>query len=374
MLFYLNLGVGLTEQEDSGLLQHYYKILVFLLGVISVVLVGFVLIELQTIIIPLVVAAILSLIFDPMIAFFEKRRIPEAISILIVITISFLVFFVIGQLINLNVRAFVANSTQYEERFKMVIKGVLEVFSVASAQAKSDGVGLSNTYPTISAIIDGLSIKSIVTATLKSVSSIVSNIFLVMIYLLFLLVGRNSLVNKLDIAFDKSTAGKMRSIALAIKKQINKYVITKTLISLLTGGLVGITLWLFGLEFAFIWGLLTFMLNFIPNIGSFIATFFPLAFALVQFDSYLTVGWVAIVLFAIQFVIGSVLEPKIVGNSMDISPVVVLFSLIFWGYAWGIIGMILAVPFAVLLKIIFENISGLKPIGILMSSGSKIQK
>jgi predicted PurR-regulated permease PerM len=77
--------------------------------------------------------------------------------------------------------------------------------------------------------------------------------------------------------------------------------------------------------------------------------------------------WIGIILFTIQLLVGSVIEPKILGQSMGISPVVVLFSLLFWGYVWGIIGMILAVPFAVLIKIILENISGLKPLSILMS-------
>ena len=156
-------------------------------------------------------------------------------------------------------------------------------------------------------------------------------------------------------------------IVKKVNAEINKYIITKTLISFLTGALVTFTLWLFNVEFAFIWGLLTFLLNFIPNIGSIIATLFPITFALVQFDNVMIVIWIAIILLGIQFVVGNVVEPKVVGKSMGISPVVVLFSLIFWGYVWGIVGMVLAVPIAVFIKIILDNISELKPLSVLMS-------
>ena len=166
---------------------------------------------------------------------------------------------------------------------------------------------------------------------------------------------------------DEEKYQRLKAIVTKINQGINTYILTKTLISLLTGALVTISLWLFNVEFAFIWGLLTFLLNFIPNIGSIIAILFPITFSIVQFNNYLIVIWIAVVLLSIQFLIGNVVEPKIVGKSTGISPVVVLFSLIFWGYVWGILGMVLAVTIAVFIKIILENISELKPLGILMS-------
>jgi len=119
-------------------------------------------------------------------------------------------------------------------------------------------------------------------------------------------------------------------------------------------------------EFAFVWALLTFALNFIPNIGSIIATLFPIVFSIVQFNELMIVVWIALCLLLIQTVVGNFLEPKIMGRSMNISPLVVLLSLMFWGFAWGVIGMILAVPIAVFGKIVMENFSGLKSLSILM--------
>jgi len=153
-----------------------------------------------------------------------------------------------------------------------------------------------------------------------------------------------------------------------INRQIQKYLIAKSLISLTTGILFGVVLTLFGVEFALIWALLAFMLNFIPNIGSVIATVLPLTVALIQFSSVAEVFWIAICLVAIQMIIGNFLDPRIVGRSLNLSPLVVLFTLIFWGWLWGIIGMFLAVPIAVVIKIIFENIKPLRFISVLMSA------
>ncbi len=353
------------ELDNNPKLTSYIKTLTFLVGIICVILAGFVLLEMRSVIVPLVLALIISFILNPIILFFEKRHIPEIISIILVLTATFFVLFLIAQLINLNIKSFLANINQYEERFKSILTKILDGLSLASGAVRFGNE--STQFPTISAILENISIKDIVTAILGSISSILSETFLVLLYLLFLLIGRNKMIHKLDVAFDSEMSLKVKTIVKKINKQINKYIITKTLISLLTAVLVTITLWLFNVEFAFIWGFLTFLLNFIPNIGSFIATVFPITFSLIQFDNVMIAVWIGIILFTIQFLVGSVLEPKILGQSMGISPVVVLFSLLFWGYAWGIIGMILAVPLAVLIKIILENISGLKPLSILMS-------
>ena len=353
------------DQDNTQTLIRYTRTIIVLLGVICVILSGYILIEMKTIIVPFVLALIISFILNPIIVFFEKRHIPEAVSILLVLILAFFILFLVGQLINMNVKSFLANINQYEARYQDIKQNFIEILSIARGTSQDS---YNNTpYPAITAIIHDTSIKSIVTYILGSVSSILSDSFLVLLYLLFLLLGRDRLVRKLEIAFEAEMSSTLKEVVKKINKQINKYVVTKTLISLFTGILVSTTLWIFGLEFAFIWGLLTFLLNFIPNIGSIFASIFPIVFSLVQFDNFIIVIWIALSLLLIQFLVGNILEPKIVGKSMGISPIVVLFSLMFWGYAWGIIGMILAVPFAVMIKIIMENISGLKPVSILIS-------
>jgi predicted PurR-regulated permease PerM len=117
-----------------------------------------------------------------------------------------------------------------------------------------------------------------------------------------------------------------------------------------------------------IWGILTFLLNFIPSIGSVVATILPITIAFIQFESYLTIFLVAVLLIVVQFTMGNLIDPRVVGDSVNLSPLVVLFSLIFWGWLLGIVGMFLAVPLSVVLKIVFENISDLRFLSVLMSA------
>ena len=117
--------------------------------------------------------------------------------------------------------------------------------------------------------------------------------------------------------------------------------------------------------------ILTFLFNFIPNIGSFAASLLPVLFAMIQFNNSVLVLWLAVCLIGIQFIFGNIIEPKIMGESINLSAVVILFALLFWGFVWGIPGMFLAVPMTVILKIVFENIDQLKPVAILMSGKIK---
>lgn len=355
----------IADEEKYQHLIRYNKIMITLVGVICVIISGYVFIEMKAIIIPLVLALIINFMLNPIITFFEKKHIPQIISILFVLLFTFLILFVIGHLVNRNVDSFLANIPHYEERFKSIVDKVLEFFSVTVGEREASK-GDTSAFPRIADIFENISIGGTVSAIFTSVSTILSDFFIVILYLVFLLVGRHGLISKFDLAFKPELSQRVKKIVEKVNGEINKYILTKTLVSLLTGSLVALALWLFNVEFAFIWGLLTFLLNFIPNIGSIIATIFPITFALVQFDNIVIVIWIAVVLLAIQFLMGNVLEPKVVGKSMGISPVVVLFSLIFWGYVWGIVGMVLAVPIAVFIKIILENISELKPLSVLM--------
>jgi predicted PurR-regulated permease PerM len=124
----------------------------------------------------------------------------------------------------------------------------------------------------------------------------------------------------------------------------------------------------YGIDFAILWGILTFILNYIPNIGSLIATLGPVIIGLLQYGFGFTVISLAVILLIVHNIIGSVIEPHYLGRRMDLSPVFVLFSLIFWGWIWGIVGMFLAVPIAASMKILFSNIQPLKPLAVLMGS------
>lgn len=156
-----------------------------------------------------------------------------------------------------------------------------------------------------------------------------------------------------------------------IETQVRKYLLTKTLVNLINGALVTLLLAMCGVDFAPLWGFITFIAHYIPHVGAILSVGLPALFVFLQFESPGRALLVALLNFALQFLIGNVIEPRIMGTSLDLSPVLVLLSLIFWGWLWGAWGMILAVPITSMIKIVCANIEALEPLSILMSGSAE---
>jgi predicted PurR-regulated permease PerM len=156
-----------------------------------------------------------------------------------------------------------------------------------------------------------------------------------------------------------------------IQRSIYSYMGIKTLISLGTGILATIICLIFGIKFPLFWGFLTFILNYIPSIGSIIATIPPVLMAVIQYDSFKPIIFLLILLIGVQMVMGNVVEPKIMGNKLRLNTLTVIFGLVFWGYLWGITGMMVSVPLLVLLKLIFEQIPALAIVSRIMGYPEK---
>ena len=147
-----------------------------------------------------------------------------------------------------------------------------------------------------------------------------------------------------------------------IESRVERYIATKALLSGATGLLVGTVLAVLGVDLALVFGLFAFLLNFIPSVGSLIATLLPLPIVLMSPDVSVLVAVLAIgVPGGIQFTIGNVLEPKIMGDALDLHPVAILMALILWGMLWGVVGMLLATPITAMLKILFEQLEATRP-------------
>ena len=203
------------------------------------------------------------------------------------------------------------------------------------------------------------SVQKLAGSLIGSIMSVFSNGMLVLIFMIFMMAG-------------KRTPPKPGTILEQLESQIKSYLVTKVLVSAATGFLVGLVLNLIGVRFALAFGVLTFLLNFIPNIGSAIATLLPLLTRLAYWVPLMLIGSVAKILAiaipgGIQLTIGNVVEPRMMGKSLDLHPVVVLLGLIFFGMIWGLIGMFLATPIVALIKIILERIELTKPVGKLLS-------
>ena len=153
----------------------------------------------------------------------------------------------------------------------------------------------------------------------------------------------------------------------------NKYVAVKAFVSILTAVLSYIVLIIVGVDFAFLWSLLIFALNFIPYIGSIIATLLPAAFSILQFGSLWPGFWVFVSIIVIQNIIGNYVEPKVMGKSLNISPLVVIITLAFWGYVWDLLGMLIAVPITSILLITLAQFPATHSIAILMTENGDIE-
>jgi predicted PurR-regulated permease PerM len=277
-----------------------------------------------------------------------------------------LLIVLIGSIIKDSIDSFVVEFPKYEKRIDSLTDDAMDLLHIKQVEPSDDSVDAIS--PEIKAVLDNFSFTNLIGNLVSSISNILSNAFLVLIVLLFLLIGRHNLTKKIKVAFQDETSEKITSIITNINEQIQKYLVAKTVISLITAIVTMIVLYFFDVEFIAIWVLLTFLLNFIPSIGSIIATILPLMMALVQFESLATVGWLGLCLGAVQFTIGNVVEPKIMGKQVNLSPVMIMFALIFWGWQWGIIGMLMAVPLTVMINITLLNIPKLRFISVFMSA------
>ena len=193
---------------------------------------------------------------------------------------------------------------------------------------------------------------------------------LVLLYLLFLILERQTILPKLMAALPRGKVQRVSQMIARMNRQTAKYTFLKLIISLITGVLFYFAAIITGLDFALVWGVLAVILNFIPTIGSIICTAGTIIMALIQFaPDWSNVIYVTVLMIGIEMVVGNIIDPKLQGVQLNISPLVILVALAVWGYIWGLAGMFLAVPLTSTIQIVCANIPSLRPIAILLSEG-----
>lgn len=204
-------------------------------------------------------------------------------------------------------------------------------------------------------------------STLQTFLGFFTGTMVIILYMIFLLAEAASFEKRLNAAFGRDRADRAMSVVRTINSAISRYISVKTLVSALIGIISGTVLALFGVKFALMWGILTFFANFIPYIGSLAAVSMPIGLSYVQFSDPWTTIIIGVILITAQVVTGNVLEPVMVGHRLGVSPLLILLSLAFWGFLWGIPGMILSAPLAVTIKIVMENIGPTRNVAKLFS-------
>jgi len=348
--------------ERTGFSMRQQNIIIILLSIITIFVLGIILQQLSTLLLPLVLAILLSIIFEPIVRKLKEKRVPMALSLIIVLLSVALIFILLSLPVFSSIGAFAEAMPRYEAKLETLLQGGLATLTTLIQNLGFDMEDFSSAD-----ILPISTMSSVVATGIGTFFSFVGNVFMVVLFMLFTLAGSGMLTTKVERALPPAYAESIATIISNIGKQVRQYLIVKTLISFGTGTLVFLLLLMIGVDFPLVWGFLAFVLNFIPNIGSLSAIALPFLLSLLQFDTLLQPVLVIILLGGAQILFGNVVEPRVMASSLNLSAMLVLVSLIFWGWLWGIWGMVLAVPLTATIKIIFENIEPLRPISILMS-------
>jgi len=315
----------------------------------------------STVILPFTIAVLLAFVMSPLIKAMEKIRCPLYLSILLVVLIIITGMYIFGMVIFSSGRMIIMYLPKYTNRFNDIYNWLAQILDLPNNQELSFYQNLWGQE----------GIRTFVRNFTISSSSIffrfLSSALLVVLFMVFLLVEASFFREKFMIAFE-NRIGRIDRIGNDIMFQITRYLAAKFIISLANGIVLAISLSFAKLEFAVVWGVIQFVLNFIPTLGSIVVGVIVSLFAIIQF--WPDPGPVILVISILLGlnIITSVLDPKIIGDNMLISPLVVLASVAIWGYIWGFAGMVLAVPMTVIIKIVCENIPIMEPISIMIGS------
>ncbi len=334
------------------------KLVLVTSGVILVFLTGLALRLARPVFFPFFLAIFFYFILSPPLEILIRFKIPRPLAVFLIVVTSFLVLYLLGILFYNGGKAFAASVPEYAQRISGAIRALGERLHVS---------GLNWDPGLWSRSLDGGEVAAFLLRSLNQLFSVFSLLVLVFVFLIFMLAGRGKLQLKVERSLSPSRAQKVNQIIGKIDREVQKYLGIKTGISILSGLVTTIVLLLFGVEFALLFGLLTIILNFIPSLGSIATMGLITLVAAFQFASVFPAVWILLILAGLDVLIANLLEPRLMGQGLGLSPLVVLFSLFFWGWLWGIPGMILAVPFMAVIKIICSHIPSLEPVAQLMS-------
>ena len=319
---------------------------------------------------PLVISLFIFILVSPVMDRLEKCHVPSIIAMILVILIVALICIIFVYLLFAMINMVLAKLP--EDIYK-----VTAFDSYISTKLRDVFNASESEFPSVITLlnIDWVGqMKSVLTSISSTSLSILGDVAMIILYLMFLLMERATIISKISSAFPDSE-GEAHQMIKNIGHQISRYLSVKVLISAATGVLFYLTAIISGMDFPLVFGVLAFLLNFIPTIGSIVVTVGATFVAAVQFLPMWSKVFVIFFAFlVIQMILGNVIDPKLQGVRLNLSPLVILIMLSLWGYVWGIVGMFLAVPITSVIQLICANIPTMRPIAILLSSGSSIQR
>lgn len=291
------------------------------------------------ILIPVLLAAFIAILAVPIMRFLKGCKVPEGIAVLLVLLLLIALGVAVVSFFAGTVTAFYSDLPLYQQRLQQLL---------TQYGPWLHSIGIDLTSDSFKELLNSSELMATTTSLLYSLRDIISNTLLIVLIIMFILLEASDFPSKVKHALGDSTQTLVHF--KDISRSVQSYLLLKTLIGLITSVVVWIFLYALDVPYASLWAVLAFILNYIPTIGSIVAALPAILLSLLMQDP-MTAGLVAALYAAANIVLGNVLEPRLMGNSLGISPLVVLLSLLFWGWLWGPIGMILCVPLTMVVKI-----------------------
>lgn len=300
--------------------------------IIAAAVIAFTLREMQSVMVPFVIALFLYYMFVPITDALRRRlKVPHVAAVALSLLGAILVLFLITMTAARSIQTLAQNWEKYEKNVDTAIEKIGELTG-------SDATTLSDAWGEVT---EAGSVQAWATSVATSLPAVLANAAIVFVFFGYLISGRK-----------RSSSPFLRKVSLTI----NRYLVIKFTVSLITGLTVWLLLALIGLELAFIFGFCAFALNFVPSVGSMIATLLPIPVAIAQFEITSAQMILVIVLpGAVQFIVGNVIEPTVQGEGLDLHPITVLLALMFWFTIWGVPGALIAAPLTSVIRIFLRQ-------------------
>lgn len=311
----------------------------------------------SVLLVPFLIAAFLALITVKPMLWLQAHRVPSVVAALLIVTMLMLVLATVGAILGTSIAEFTAALPSYQARLDVIIDGVFR-FIVKN-------FNVDESIQSMSDMIDPGFAMGLVAGLLNSLREVLTNTFLIVFTMIFILLEAGTARTKFEAAFGRS-ADTLENVR-DFMQNLGRYLGIKTMISVATGICAGVLTWSLGLDFPLLWAMLAFLLNYVPTIGSIIAAVPAVLLALIQIGPG-AAGATALGFIAINVVFGNFLEPRLMGYGVGISPLIVFVGLVAWGWIFGPVGMLLSVPLTMTLKMALESDARTRWVAILIGS------
>ena len=335
-----------------------------LLLIITLPVVFYVLKVLSFIFIPLTFSMFIALLFWPLVRWLKKKRMPKTISIIIVLIIIGVFIQLTAELIQLSSKEILASGSGIAEKAELKLQNLIIPIENYFGIARAEGTSISRYY------FQGVNLSKTFGSTVELIGNTVTMTLMTFFFALLLLAESLNFQKILNSTVIHQKFSSIK-VFMRIEKDLITFIKVKFVVSFLTG--LGFTLacYFFGVSFPIFWGLFAFVINFVQTVGSFISVLLLSLFAFVEMDTTGTLLFFIVVITLVQVLMGGILEPIFMGKSFSINVVTILVMLMFWGFLWGVPGMILSIPITVFIKIILEQFPKTKVFANLMT-GSEL--